>query len=147
MSDVLVAKGPGIEVLRYVTHYAYFFGHYDADLEDQEIESRETFDAYTLRWPTGSIVLRIMHRIVRVRRIWDEEFPGDVQGLKSHRIYLAPGVQVVRTMKELKSQKNLRDPRGAERFMEHSNIQAILVHPEHKGWAKLRQGEEIVGRG
>lgn len=145
MTDILVCEGPGIEVLRRITHHGYFFGHYDTEIEESQLPASEIFDPSRLSWPRGTLVLRIMHRITRVRKIWNEEFPGDVEWLKSRQIYTASSAVVVSDRKELRQYaRTLRDFDDAHRLLSLGNIQGIIVDPQKKIWAKLRQNEHAA---
>jgi len=145
MSIILVAEGPGVVVSRSITHHAFFFGHYDADLDEREIPPAEHFDPDTLTWPDTAILLRVMHRITRVRTIWGESFPGEVEAIKSRRVFPSPGCVIVREHAALKPYlRQLRDADGAERLVRLGNIEGLVVEPERRIWAKLRQGESVA---
>lgn len=148
MTDILVYQGPGIEQLHRITHHGYFFGHYDIEIEERALPASETLDPSRLSWPKGTVVLRIMHRITRIRKIWNEEFTGDVEWLRSKQIYMASGAVIVSDRKELRRySRTLRDVDDAHRLLSLGNIQGIIIDPQKKIWAKLRQNEHAAHPG
>ncbi len=144
VTDIVVAEGPGVEVVRHISHHGYFYGHYDAELEERVLPAAETFTGEGLDWPAGALVLRIMHRLIRVRRIWGEEFPGSPENLKSRRVLLRPGTRPVRSREALREFRNaLRDYAGADRLLRLGHVEAVVVEPEAGTWGKMRFGETV----
>ena len=147
MTDVLMAEGTGIAVSRHVTHHGFFFGHYDAELEERVIPACETFDSAAIDWPSGALLFRVMHRIIRVRKVWGEEFADPPEKLRSRRVYLRPGVTIVRSRQTLKEfRRQLRDFDGADRSLRLGNVEGIVLDAEKHNWGKLRAGERAVSQ-
>jgi hypothetical protein len=147
LNEVLVASGPGVEVTRHITHHGFFYGHFDGELEEVAIPPTDAFDPASLTWPAAAVLLRVMHRIVRVRRIWGEDFPGEEEAVKSRRVYLCPGAEVVTSRKDIpRFKRQLRDLDGAERLLRLGNVAGIVAVPDKKIWGKLRLGERVGGR-
>ncbi|RDD63484.1 hypothetical protein [Ferruginivarius sediminum] len=146
-NEVIIGEGTGVEVARIITHHGFFFGHYDAELEQRQLPASDGLDASKVNWPEQAILLRVMHRITRVRRIWDEDFPGEVESVKSKRVYLCKGAEVVRSRKDLERfKRQLRDYDGADRLLKLGNVEAVVVVPERRLWGKMRQGETVGGQ-
>jgi hypothetical protein len=144
-TDVRMGEGPGIEIARHVTHHGFFFGHHDAELEERVIPAADSFEAGNLEWPKQAIVLRVRHRIVRVRTIWGEEFPEEPETLVSSRVFLWPGAQVVRSRQALRELRaSLRDVEDAERLLQLGKADGIVTDPERGIWGKLRPGERAL---
>lgn len=144
MSDVILCQTAGIEVIDRIHHQGFFFAHYDADLEQCWLPDMDAFDPGCVTWPERAIVLRVMHRIVRVRRVWGEQFVDDEQSIKSRRVHALPHVELVTERAGLKPWvKQLRDFDGAERLLRLGNCAGIIIDPERRVWAKLRLGEHL----
>lgn len=144
-TNVVVGEGPGIQIVRHVTHHGYFFGHHDAELEERVIPAADSFTPASLTWPDQAVLLRILHRVVRVRVVWDEEFPEQPETLKSHRVFLRPGVSVVRSRQALRELRDsLRDAADADRYLRLSKAEALVVDPMRQIWGMLRAGEQVV---
>jgi hypothetical protein len=146
-TDVPLGLGPGIQIARHVTHHGYFFGHHDAELEERVIPAAERFDPTALEWPEQAIVLRIVHRVVRIRDIWGESFSEKPETLSSNRVYPCGGAQVVRSRQALREiRDNLRDAEDAERLLRLGKAEALVVDVERGVWARLHAGERVVLR-
>jgi hypothetical protein len=140
----VISVSPGIEIVERINHQGYFFAHYDADLEQCWLPDMEEFDPSTVTWPERAIILRVMHRIVRVRRIWGEQFVDDEQSIKSRRVHALANAELVTERAALKPYaRQLRDFDGAERLLRLGNCAGIIITPDHKLWAKLRLGEHL----
>lgn len=146
-NEVIIGEGTGVEVARIITHHGFFFGHFDAELEQRQLPPGDGLDPNALDWPPQAILLRVMHRITRVRRIWGEDFPGEVEPVKSKRVYLCRGAEVVRGRKDLERfKRHLRDYDGADRLLKLGNVEAIVAVPERRVWGKMRHGESVGGQ-
>ncbi len=144
MSEIVVAQSPGIEVIERVNHQGYFFAHYDADLEQCWLPDMAEFDPGAVNWPERAIIMRVMHRIVRVRRIWGERFVDDELSIKSRRVYAVPRAELITEREALKPYvRRLRDFDGAERLLRLGNCSGIVIDPDRSVWAKLRLGEHL----
>lgn len=144
MPEITVARVPGIEIIERVTHQGFFFAHYDADLEQCWLPDMEAFDPGVVNWPERAIILRVMHRIVRVRSVWGERFVDDEHSVKSRRVYAVPHAELVTDRNALKPHaRRLRDFDGAERLLRLGNCSGIIVDPDRRVWAKLRLGEHL----
>lgn len=143
---LIIGEGTGVEVARIITHHVFFYGHFDAELDQRQISPREELDPNEINWPSDAIMLRIMHKVTRVRTIWGEDFPGEQENLKSRRVFLCKGAKVCRTRKDLDPyRKDLRDFEDATRLIKLGNVEAIVVVPERKVWGKLRYAESVGG--
>lgn len=143
-NTLIIGEGTGVEVARIITHHGFFYGHFDAELDQRQLPPRDSLDPNALNWPGEAILMRVMHKIIRVRTIWGEDFPGERENLKSRRVVLCKGAKVVRTRKELDAYKrDLRDFEDATRLIKLGNVEAIVVVPDRKVWGKLRFGETI----
>jgi len=144
VSDIVITESPGIDIVERINHQGFFFAHYDADLEQCWLPDMEAFDPAVVTWPERAILLRIMHRIVRVRRIWGEQFVDDEQSIKSRRVHAAPNAELVTERAALKPYaRHLRDFDGAERLLRLGNCAGIIIDPDRRVWAKLRLGEHL----
>lgn len=144
MSDIVVTQAPGIEIVERINHQGYFFAHYDADLEQCWLPDMEAFDASEVSWPERAIILRIMHRVMRIRRVWGENFLDEEQSIKSRRVHAVPHAELVTERAALKPYaRHLRDYDGAERLLRLGNCAGIIIDPARRVWAKLRLGEHL----
>jgi hypothetical protein len=144
MAEILVGEGQGIEVIDRIRHQGFFFAHYDADLEQCWLADSERFEPGQVTWPERAIILRIMHHIIRVRRIWGEQFVVDEDSIKSKRVYAVSHAELITDRKALKPYaRQLRDSDGAQRLLRLGNCAGIIVDPSRKVWAKLRLGEHL----
>lgn len=144
---VFVDEGAGVETTHVLTHHGLFFGHFDNEIEQRQLPPGETLDPDALDWPDGVLLLRVVHRITRIRRIWGEDFPGESELVKSKRVYLPRGVEVVRDRSAFEPfKRRLRDSDDAERLLKLGNVEAIVVLPEQRLWGKMRQGESVGGQ-
>lgn len=146
-NDVFINEGTGVETAHVLTHHGLFFGHFDNEIEQQQLPSGESLDPDAVEWPDGALLLRVIHRITRVRRIWGEEFAGESELVKSKRVYLPRGAQVVRDRPAFEPfKRQVRDADDAERLLKLGNIEAIVVLPGQRLWGKMRQGESVGGQ-
>jgi len=144
-TDVVIGEGPGIKVVRHVTHHGFFYGHHDAELEKRVIPAADSFEAGSLAWPEQAVLLRICHRVVRVRIVWGEEFPEEPETLKSHRVFLRAGTILVRSRQALRDLRDsLRDAADADRYLRIGKAEALVVDPGLQIWGMLRSGEKVV---
>ena len=144
MPEIVVAQSPGIEVIERVRHQGFFFAHYDADLEQCWLPDMTEFDPGVVNWPERAIILRVMHRIVRVRQVWGERFVDEEHSIKSKRVHAVPRAELVTDRQALKPYvRRLRDFDGAERLLRLGNCSGIVIDPDRNVWAKLRLGEHL----
>ena len=144
MAEITVGEAPGVQVLDRIRHQGFFFAHYDADLEQCWLPDMESFDPSRITWPERAIILRVMHHIIRIRRIWGEQFVLDESSSKSKRVYAVPHAELITDRKALKPYaRQLRDIDGAERLLRLGNCAGIIVDPARRVWAKLRLGEQL----
>ena len=144
MTEIIVGEAPGVEVIDRIRHQGFFFGHYDADLEQCWLPDMESFDPAQVSWPERAILLRVMHHVIRIRRIWGERFVADEDSIKSRRVYAVAHAELITDRKALKPyNRQLRDVDGAERLLRLGNCAGIIVDPVRRVWAKLRLGEHL----
>lgn len=144
MAEIVVGEGPGIQVLERIRHQGFFFAHHDADLEQCWLPEMDAFDPAGINWPEGAIILRVMHHVTRLRRIWEEEFVVDEDAVKSKRVFAVPQAELVTDRGALGSRKgHLGDVDGAERLLRAGNCAGIIIDPSRRAWAKLRLGEHL----
>lgn len=144
MAEIVVGQGQGIEVVDRIRHQGFFFAHYDADLEQCWLPDTDAFDPAAITWPERALILRLMHHVIRVRRIWGEQFVVDEQSMKSKRVHAVPHAELITDRKALKPYaRQLRDVDGAERLLRLGNCAGIIVDPSRRVWAKLRLGEHL----
>ena len=144
MAEIIVGEAPGFQVFDRIRHQGFFFAHYDADLEQCWLPDTESFDPTRITWPERAIILRVMHHIIRIRRIWGEQFVLDESASKSKRVYAVPHAELITDRKALKPYaRQLRDIDGAERLLRLGNCAGIIVDPARRVWAKLRLGEQL----
>lgn len=144
MAEIIVGEGQGVEVIDRVRHQGFFFAHYDADLEQCWLPDAVSFEPDQVTWPERAIILRVMHHLIRIRRIWGEQFVADEDSVKSRRVYAVPHAELITDRKALKPYaRHLRDVDGAERLLRLGNCGGIIVDPARRVWAKLRLGEHL----
>ena len=144
-TNVVVGEGPGIQVVRHVTHHGYFYGHHDAELEESVIPAAHRLEPASLAWPEQAVLLRICHHIVRMRIVWGEEFPEEPETLRSHRVFLRAGAVLVRSRQALRDLRDsLRDAADADRYLRIGRAEALVVDKEQQIWGILRAGEKAV---